>query len=206
MIVDRASRLGIGRPCRAAEGGYVYHVLNRANARMAIFEQEPEQCVSAEEQVHSTYSLKSSHRFIIALARIHKQRKLMGRPSFRCQTCFASHVSDPHRSAKRVDWSRSARCLGVGLVLLETCFYARLGPNAPNSFHHGTRHQQSHQGDQQPQAPVPTTPAPSMPNLLRRPRTRRSMDCTPGWPRSEHAMDGLHGWAWLGPSFAGIGW
>jgi putative transposase len=28
----------MGRPLRAAPGGYVYHVLNRANARMTIFE------------------------------------------------------------------------------------------------------------------------------------------------------------------------
>lgn len=27
----------MGRPLRAAEGGYIYHVLNRANARMTIF-------------------------------------------------------------------------------------------------------------------------------------------------------------------------
>ena len=30
----------MGRPLRAAEGGYVYHVLNRANARMRIFEDD----------------------------------------------------------------------------------------------------------------------------------------------------------------------
>jgi hypothetical protein len=30
----------MGRPHRAAEGGYVYHVLNRANARMPVFEDE----------------------------------------------------------------------------------------------------------------------------------------------------------------------
>ena len=30
----------MGRPQRAAEGGYVYHVLNRANARMPIFEKD----------------------------------------------------------------------------------------------------------------------------------------------------------------------
>jgi putative transposase len=30
----------MGRPHRAAEGGYVYHVLNRANARMAIFDDD----------------------------------------------------------------------------------------------------------------------------------------------------------------------
>ncbi|HEX2474325.1 MAG TPA: transposase [Lacipirellulaceae bacterium] len=30
----------MGRPHRAAEGGYVYHVLNRANARMTIFEND----------------------------------------------------------------------------------------------------------------------------------------------------------------------
>jgi putative transposase len=30
----------MGRPQRAAEGGYVYHVLNRANARMTIFAED----------------------------------------------------------------------------------------------------------------------------------------------------------------------
>ena len=30
----------MGRPRRAAEGGYVYHVLNRANARMTIFHKD----------------------------------------------------------------------------------------------------------------------------------------------------------------------
>jgi putative transposase len=30
----------MGRPLRAAAGGYVYHVLNRANARMAIFRKD----------------------------------------------------------------------------------------------------------------------------------------------------------------------
>ena len=30
--------VGMGRPRRAADGGLIYHVLNRANARMAIFE------------------------------------------------------------------------------------------------------------------------------------------------------------------------
>jgi putative transposase len=30
----------MGRPQRAAEGGYVYHVLNRANARVTIFERD----------------------------------------------------------------------------------------------------------------------------------------------------------------------
>ena len=30
----------MGRPKRAADGGLVYHVLNRANARMTIFEKE----------------------------------------------------------------------------------------------------------------------------------------------------------------------
>lgn len=30
----------MGRPRRAAEGGYIYHVLNRANARMALLEDE----------------------------------------------------------------------------------------------------------------------------------------------------------------------
>jgi putative transposase len=28
----------MGRPLRTVPGGYVYHVLNRANARMTIFE------------------------------------------------------------------------------------------------------------------------------------------------------------------------
>ena len=32
--------MAMGRPHRAAEGGYVYHVLNRANARMTIFDDD----------------------------------------------------------------------------------------------------------------------------------------------------------------------
>ena len=32
----------MGRPKRAAAGGLVYHVLNRANARMTLFEDEAE--------------------------------------------------------------------------------------------------------------------------------------------------------------------
>jgi len=32
--------MGMGRPKRAADGGLVYHVLNRANARMTIFEKD----------------------------------------------------------------------------------------------------------------------------------------------------------------------
>src|SRR5579871_2195078 len=32
----------MGRPLRAAEGGYVYHVINRANARLNIFAEESE--------------------------------------------------------------------------------------------------------------------------------------------------------------------
>ena len=30
----------MGRPHRAAEGGYVYHVLNRGNARMRVFDDD----------------------------------------------------------------------------------------------------------------------------------------------------------------------
>ena len=30
--------MDMGRPKRAADGGLIYHVLNRANARMTIFE------------------------------------------------------------------------------------------------------------------------------------------------------------------------
>ena len=37
----------MGRPRRAADGGMVYHVLNRANARMAIFE-KPEDFAAFE--------------------------------------------------------------------------------------------------------------------------------------------------------------
>ena len=32
--------MGMGRPKRADDGGLVYHVLNRANARLRIFEKE----------------------------------------------------------------------------------------------------------------------------------------------------------------------
>jgi putative transposase len=39
----------MGRPKRAADGGLVYHVLNRANARMMIFEDDED--YAAFEQV-----------------------------------------------------------------------------------------------------------------------------------------------------------
>ena len=38
---------GMGRPKRAADGGLIYHVLNRANARMTIFE-KPEDFAAFE--------------------------------------------------------------------------------------------------------------------------------------------------------------
>ncbi len=31
---------GMGRPPRAAEGGLIYHALNRANARLTIFDDQ----------------------------------------------------------------------------------------------------------------------------------------------------------------------
>lgn len=37
----------MGRPLRAASGGYVYHVLNRVNAGMPIFDEE-EDCDAVE--------------------------------------------------------------------------------------------------------------------------------------------------------------
>jgi putative transposase len=37
----------MGRPHRAADGGLIYHVLNRANARMTIFE-KPEDFAAFE--------------------------------------------------------------------------------------------------------------------------------------------------------------
>jgi putative transposase len=37
----------MGRPKRAADGGLIYHVLNRANARMPIFE-KPEDYAAFE--------------------------------------------------------------------------------------------------------------------------------------------------------------
>ena len=32
--------LAMGRPCRAAPGGYVYHMLNRANGRLTLFRKD----------------------------------------------------------------------------------------------------------------------------------------------------------------------
>ena len=52
-FLDRNGRfgwtLGMGRPKRAADGGLVYHVLNRANARMTIFADDED--YAAFEQV-----------------------------------------------------------------------------------------------------------------------------------------------------------
>jgi len=40
MMFFRSDDWGMGRPKRAATGGLIYHVLNRANARMTIFEND----------------------------------------------------------------------------------------------------------------------------------------------------------------------
>jgi hypothetical protein len=52
FLTERAGLAGLlawGRPKRAADGGLVYHVLNRANARMTIFEDDED--YAAFEQV-----------------------------------------------------------------------------------------------------------------------------------------------------------
>jgi putative transposase len=64
----------MGRPKRAADGGLIYHVLNRANARMTIFE-KPEDFVAfeqvLEEAVERTkmrllaYCVMSSHWHLV---------------------------------------------------------------------------------------------------------------------------------------------
>jgi putative transposase len=60
----------MGRPNRAAEGGYVYHVLNRANARMTIFDDDEDyeafekvlgQAVARTEMRLLAYCLMPSH-------------------------------------------------------------------------------------------------------------------------------------------------
>ena len=53
----------MGRPRRAAEGGYVYHVLNRANARMTIFEDQ--EGFAAFENVLSQ-AVERSHMRLLA--------------------------------------------------------------------------------------------------------------------------------------------
>lgn len=52
----------MGRPHRAAEGGYVYHVLNRANARRTIFEDEED--FAAFEKVLSQAVERSQMRLL----------------------------------------------------------------------------------------------------------------------------------------------
>lgn len=53
----------MGRPHRAAEGEYVYHVLNRANARMTIFEHEED--YRAFEKVLSQAVERSQTRLLV---------------------------------------------------------------------------------------------------------------------------------------------
>ena len=68
----------MGRPQRAAEGGYVYHVLNRANARMTIFEKSRDyeafeqilvQSVARAETRLLAYCLMPNHWHLIAWPR-----------------------------------------------------------------------------------------------------------------------------------------
>jgi REP element-mobilizing transposase RayT len=39
-VLGQVSLLGMGRSWRASAGGYVYHVLNRANARLPLFHKD----------------------------------------------------------------------------------------------------------------------------------------------------------------------
>ena len=67
----------MGRPHRAAEGGYVYHVLNRANARMTIFEEDGDyqafadvlaEAVERSEIRLLAYCLMPNHWHLLVLA------------------------------------------------------------------------------------------------------------------------------------------
>ena len=68
----------MGRPHRAAEGGYVYHVLNRANARIAIFDDDGDfeafeqilrEAVARFETRLLVYCLMPNHWHLIAWPR-----------------------------------------------------------------------------------------------------------------------------------------
>src|SRR6185437_1551124 len=68
----------MGRPHRAAEGGYVYHVLNRANARMTIFDDDGDydafekvlaQAVGRTETRLLAYCLLPSHWHLVVWPR-----------------------------------------------------------------------------------------------------------------------------------------
>lgn len=68
----------MGRPLRAAVGGYVYHVLNRANARMQIFDDDADyeafekilwQAVERTETRLLTYCLMPNHWHLLVWPR-----------------------------------------------------------------------------------------------------------------------------------------
>ena len=52
----------MGRPARAAQGGLIYHVLNRANARMTIFEKDAD--YGAFEEILTAAVQRSSMRLL----------------------------------------------------------------------------------------------------------------------------------------------
>lgn len=52
----------MGRPRRAADGGLIYHVLNRANARLMVFEKEKD--YAAWEQVLGEAAARSGTRLL----------------------------------------------------------------------------------------------------------------------------------------------
>ena len=54
-----ATFFSMGRPKRAAEGGYVYHALNRANGRMTIFEDEGDYAAFEEVLVQAVERSKT---------------------------------------------------------------------------------------------------------------------------------------------------
>jgi hypothetical protein len=60
----------MGRPLRIALGGYVYHVLNRANARMAVFQKEADYAALTIEAINHPYTSWGSAHCARLLSRL----------------------------------------------------------------------------------------------------------------------------------------
>jgi hypothetical protein len=108
----------MGRPQRAAEGGYVYHVLNRANARVTIFERDAD--YEAFEKVERTktrplaYCIMPNHWHLVLWPT--KERGAQCAPGESGSPCRAVALVQPGPLAARL----SGRQDTVGAVAIAT--------------------------------------------------------------------------------------
>src|SRR5215469_3888664 len=118
----------MGRPHRAAEGGFVYHVLNRGNARMHLFDDERDydafeevlaEAVERSKTRHLAYCLMPNHWHLVVWPRKEPEKVsgtiiLTRGPRFRSLGTYGKTTSGGRRRV-RLSRAESRQCADAPL-------------------------------------------------------------------------------------------